>query len=53
MWRRRRAWRVGALAGLAAVALVAAYSINARLPPLDKTSYTTAPFFAPKPPANR
>jgi len=48
MWRRRAAvrWRVAALVSLGAVALVAAYSLNARLPPLDKTKYTTAPFFA-------
>lgn len=55
MWRRRAAvrWRVAALIALGAVALVAAYSINARLPPLDHSKYTTAPFFAAKPMPDR
>jgi hypothetical protein len=53
MWRRRAVpWRVAALVALGAVALVAAYSLNARFPPLDKSTYTTAPFFAPKPATN-
>jgi len=47
MWRRRRrVWRVAALAAIGCVALVAAYSVHARFPRFGKGAYTAAPFFA-------
>lgn len=46
MWRRGgRRWRAPALAALGALALVAAYSLHARFPPLGKNANTAAPFF--------
>jgi hypothetical protein len=46
MWRRRRAWRVPAIAAMGAVALVAAYSVHARWPSFAKGANRQAPIFA-------
>jgi 4-amino-4-deoxy-L-arabinose transferase-like glycosyltransferase len=47
MWGRpRRRWRIGALAALGCLALVAAYSVHARFPRFGKDAYRQAPFFA-------
>jgi hypothetical protein len=53
MWRSRARWRwrVAALAALGALALVAAYSIQARFPRFGKYANTAAPFFVVNPPA--
>jgi hypothetical protein len=47
MWRRRARWRwrLPALAGMAAVAFVAAYSVQARFPRFGASANTAAPFF--------
>lgn len=46
MWRRgRRPWRVGAVAALGGLTLVAVYSLHARFPRLGKDANTAAPFF--------
>ncbi|HMF41646.1 MAG TPA: hypothetical protein VKQ32_13300 [Polyangia bacterium] len=47
MWRRGgRRWRAAAVTSLGALALVAAYSLQARFPPLGKDANGAAPFFA-------
>jgi hypothetical protein len=48
MWQRRarRRWRVAALAAMAGLIVVAAYSIHARFPRFGKYAHTAAPFFA-------
>jgi hypothetical protein len=48
MWRRRalRRWRVGALAAMGAVLVVAAYSAHARFPGFGPDANRAAPFFA-------
>jgi len=47
MWHRRarRRWRLAALAAMGALALVAAYSVSARLPRFGAGANTAAPFF--------
>jgi len=47
MWRRGgRRWRAAAVTALGGLALVAAYSLHARFPPLGKDAYSVAPFFS-------
>jgi 4-amino-4-deoxy-L-arabinose transferase-like glycosyltransferase len=48
MWRRRARWRwrVPALAAMVAIAVVAAYSVQARFPRFGPDANTAAPFFA-------
>jgi hypothetical protein len=48
MWRRRALWRwrIAAIAALGAVAMVAAYSLQARFPRFGDDGYRAAPFFA-------
>jgi hypothetical protein len=47
MWRRGgRVWRAAAVVALGGLALVTAYSLHARFPPLGPNANTAAPFFA-------
>jgi 4-amino-4-deoxy-L-arabinose transferase-like glycosyltransferase len=47
MWRQgRKGWRAAAVIALGGLALVAAYSLHARFPPLGKDANGAAPFFA-------
>ena len=52
MWRRRArwGWRTAALAAMAAVLCIAAYSVGARLPRFGENANTAAPFFQPQNP---
>jgi hypothetical protein len=52
MWRRRArwAWGAAALAAMAAVVCISAYSVGARLPRFGPYANTAAPFFQPRSP---